>query len=92
MIADQNGSEATEVIRLFPTFVWSNGLRPAAHEPIHAAVLGVLRDLRRELPPPAVRPGSLHTACTGSPSWPLLCPTSAGATTARTCVSPAGVA
>jgi hypothetical protein len=28
MIADQNGSEATEVIRLFPTFVWSNGLRP----------------------------------------------------------------
>jgi hypothetical protein len=39
------------VIRLFPTLVWSDRLRPAAYEPIHAAVLGVLRDLRRELPP-----------------------------------------
>jgi len=51
MSADKNASETPEVIRLFPTFVSSGRLRPAAYEPIHAAVLGVLRDLRRELPP-----------------------------------------
>jgi hypothetical protein len=30
MSADQNASETPEVIRLFPTFVWSDRLRPAA--------------------------------------------------------------
>jgi hypothetical protein len=51
MSADKNASETPEVIRLFPTFIWSDRLRPAADEAIHAAILGVLGDLRRELPP-----------------------------------------
>jgi hypothetical protein len=51
MSADKSASETPEVIRLFPAFVWSDRLRPTASEPIHAAVLGVLRDLRWELPP-----------------------------------------
>ena len=37
-----------EVIRLVPTFVWSDRLRPAVYEPIHAAVLvGTDCDRRR---------------------------------------------
>ena len=43
--------EAPEVMRLFPTFVWKCQLRPEVHRPINAAILNLLHETRRGLPP-----------------------------------------
>jgi uncharacterized protein (TIGR02466 family) len=43
--------EAPEVVRLFPTFVWKCRLRPETHRPINAAILNLLDEMRRGLPP-----------------------------------------
>jgi len=39
-----------EVVRLFPTFVWKRRLRPEAYQPINAAILDRLDEMRRGLP------------------------------------------
>jgi len=39
------------IVRLFPTFVWSCALGPTEHEPINTAILAVVAELRRDLPP-----------------------------------------
>lgn len=52
MVADHGAtSDAPEIVRLFPTFVWSRRLGAAVHEPIHASLRAVLGELRRGLPP-----------------------------------------
>jgi len=52
MVADQDAaSDAPDIVRLFPTFVWSRRLRPAVYEPVHASLLAMLGELRRGLPP-----------------------------------------
>jgi uncharacterized protein (TIGR02466 family) len=52
MVADQDAtSDAPDIVRLFPTFVWRRRLGPAVYEPIHASVLPVLGELRGGLPP-----------------------------------------
>ena len=43
--------QAPEVVRLFPTFVWKCRLRPEVHRPINAAILNLLHETRRGLPP-----------------------------------------
>jgi uncharacterized protein (TIGR02466 family) len=44
-------TEAPEVVRLFPTFVWRCQLRPEIHQPINAAILKQLDAMRRGQPP-----------------------------------------
>jgi len=39
-----------EVVRLFPTFVWKRRLRPEVYQPINAAILDRLDEMRRGLP------------------------------------------
>jgi len=53
MVTDAAGvaSAGPEIVRLFPTFVWSCALGPAEHEPINTAILAVVAELRRDLPP-----------------------------------------
>ena len=43
--------EDPEVVRLFPTFVWKCRLRPEVHRPINVAILNLLHETRRGLPP-----------------------------------------
>ena len=43
--------EPPEVMRLFPTFVWKCQLRQEVHRPINAAILNLLHEIRRGLPP-----------------------------------------
>ena len=43
--------QAPEAVRLFPTFVWKCRLRPEVHRPINAAILDLLHETRRGLPP-----------------------------------------
>jgi uncharacterized protein (TIGR02466 family) len=51
-MAAQDGSwiENSDVLSLFPTLVWQLQLKAERHEPIDAAILGALRDLRRSSP------------------------------------------
>lgn len=42
---------ASDVIPMFPTLVWKLQLEAQLHEAINARVLGVLAELRRDLPP-----------------------------------------
>ena len=42
--------EATDVLRLFPTFVWKAGLEPEAHRRLNENILGALDGIRRTLP------------------------------------------
>jgi len=52
MVADRDAtSDAPDIVRLFPTFVWHRRLMPATYEPIHTSVLAMLGELRRGLPP-----------------------------------------
>ena len=44
-------TEAAEVVRLFPTFVWKCQLRPEVHRPIDAAIRNRLDEMRRHLSP-----------------------------------------
>jgi len=44
-------TEAAEVVRLFPTFVWKCQLRPEVHRPIDAAIRNRLEEMRGHLPP-----------------------------------------
>jgi isoquinoline 1-oxidoreductase beta subunit len=43
--------EPPDVTRLFPTFVWKCRLRPDVHRPINVAILNLLQETRRGLPP-----------------------------------------
>lgn len=47
--------EASDVVPMFPTLVWKMQLRPAFQQQVDAAILAVLADLRKDLPP--VQPG-----------------------------------
>lgn len=47
----QAWSEAPEVIRLFPTFVWKCQLRPEVYRPVNESLLKHLEEIRRDLPP-----------------------------------------
>ncbi|HEU5319952.1 MAG TPA: 2OG-Fe(II) oxygenase family protein [Methylomirabilota bacterium] len=52
MAADPEAtSDAPDILRLFPTFVWSRRLRPAVYEPIHVSVRATLGELRQGRPP-----------------------------------------
>ena len=43
--------QAPEAVRRFPTFVRKCRLRPEVHRPINAAILNLLDEMRRGLPP-----------------------------------------
>jgi uncharacterized protein (TIGR02466 family) len=43
-------SQAAEVVRLFPTFVWKSRLRPEVYEPINATIMARIAALRQGLP------------------------------------------
>lgn len=44
-------SAGPEIVRLFPTFVWTCALGPTEHEPINTGILTMVAELRRELLP-----------------------------------------
>ena len=44
-------SDAPEVVRLFPSFVWKSALRSEVHESLNKLILGRLDAMRRGLPP-----------------------------------------
>lgn len=42
---------ASDIVPMFPTLVWKLQLEPKLHEAIDARILGVLAEIRRDLPP-----------------------------------------